>query len=87
LSQCAGRNTPRCPGLSHHGNCLLQAARLAQAGANELAERTLSTALLSAAGAEFCLGPLEGLARLLAQARLYFRRRSWPTRNFRTVAS
>jgi hypothetical protein len=66
---------PHCPGLSHHEKCLLHAASLAQAGASELAERTLRTALLSATGAEFCLGPLEGLARLFAQARLYFRRR------------
>src|SRR5262245_25043838 len=66
---------PRCPRLSHHEKCLLQAASLAQAGASDLAQRALRTALLSAAGAEFCLGPLEGLARLFAQAHLYFRRR------------
>ncbi len=66
---------PHCPHLSHHEKRLLQAASLAQAGASKLAEQALRTALLSAAGAEFCLGPLEGLAGLFAQARLYFRRR------------
>lgn len=51
---------------------------LEPAGRGSLAERVLRTALLSAAGAEFALGPLEGVAELFAEARLLFRRRLVP---------
>jgi hypothetical protein len=66
---------PPCPRLSDDEKCLLHAASLVQAGDGPLAERTLRTALLSASGAEFALGPLEGLGELFAEARLFFRRR------------
>jgi hypothetical protein len=51
------------------------AAHLAQAGDSHLAEKALRAALLSGQGAEFALGPLEGVGELFAQARLFFRRR------------
>ena len=54
---------------------LLHAASLAQAGESGLAERALRTALLSSSGAEFALGPLEGLGELFTETRLLFRRR------------
>jgi hypothetical protein len=69
---------PRCPHLSDDEKHLLHAASLVQAGESALAERALRTALLSAAGAEFALGPLEGLAELFGEARLLFRRRKSP---------
>ena len=65
---------PGCPHLSVDEQCLLQAASLAQTGAAKLAERTLHTALLSAQGAAFALGPLEGLGELFSRARLLFSR-------------
>jgi hypothetical protein len=37
-----------------------------------MAERALRTALLSAQGAEFALGPLQGLSELFAEAKLFF---------------
>jgi hypothetical protein len=70
---------PRCPHLSDDEAHLLHAASLAQAGERDLAERALRTALLSAPGAEFALGPLEGLGELFAEARLLFTRRRSPT--------
>jgi hypothetical protein len=69
---------PRCPALSDDEKHLLNAASLAQAGRSDLAERTLRTALLTAQGAEFALGPLEGLAELFADAKLMRRRRRTP---------
>ena len=69
---------PRCPTLSDDEKHLLNAASLAQAGRSDLAERALRTALLTAQGAEFALGPLEGLAELFAEARLLLRRRRTP---------
>jgi hypothetical protein len=66
---------PQCRGLSADEKHLLHAASLVQAGESRLAERALRTALLSAQGAEFALGPLQGLGELFAQARLFFRRR------------
>ena len=57
---------------------LLQAASLVQVGKNSLAERALRAALLSAAGAEFIIGPLEELAELFYEAGLLFCRRSMP---------
>ncbi len=69
---------PRCPQLSADEKRLLHAAGLAQVGESELAERVLRRALLSAQGAEVALGPLEGLGRLFAEARLFFRQRRPP---------
>jgi hypothetical protein len=54
---------------------LLHAASLAQAGETPRAERALRHALLSAQGAEFAIGPLEGLATLFTEASLRLRRR------------
>ena len=51
---------PRCPALSDDEKHLLSAASLAQGGRSDLAERTLRTALLTAQGAEFALGPAGG---------------------------
>jgi hypothetical protein len=73
--QSVAIHCPRCPHLSDDEMHLLQAASLVQAGEAILAERALRTALLSAAGAEFALGPLEGLAEVFREARLLFRRR------------
>ena len=69
---------PRCPHLSDDERHLLHAASLAQAGDGHLAEMALRTALLSAQGAEFALGPLHGLGELFAEAGLHFRRRRPP---------
>jgi hypothetical protein len=66
---------PRCPCLSRDEQHLLRAASLMQAGDRDLAEKVLRTSLLSAQGAEFALGPLEGLGTLFAQARLFLSRR------------
>ena len=66
---------PRCPNLSSDEKHLLQAASLAQADEGHLAEKALRTTLLSAQGAEFALGPLEGLGQLFLQARLFLSRR------------
>jgi hypothetical protein len=71
-------HAPRCPGLSNDEKHLLHAASLAQCGEALRAEKALRTALLSAQGAEFALGPLQGLGELFAEARLRFRRRSPP---------
>jgi hypothetical protein len=66
---------PRCPGLSDDEAQLLHAASLAQAGDAPQAERALRHALLSAQGAEFAIGPLEGLGTLFTEASLRLRRR------------
>ena len=70
---------PRCPHLSIDEMHLLRAASLAQAGESHLAEKALRTTLLSAQGAEFALGSLEGLGALFAQARLFLSRRQPPS--------
>jgi hypothetical protein len=70
---------PRCPHLSADEKSLLHAASLAQSGAVSLAEKALRGALLSAQGAEFALGPLQGLGELFAGARMLLRRRKPPT--------
>ena len=75
---------PRCPHLSEDEAHLLHAASLAQAGESDLAERALRSALLSAPGAEFALGPLEGLGDLFAKARLLFTRRRSPASEVET---
>jgi hypothetical protein len=69
---------PRFPTLSSDERDLLTATALAQHGDTALAEKVLCKVLLSADGAAFALGPLEGLGRLLAQARLFFRQRWQP---------
>jgi len=69
---------PRCPKMSDDERVLLHSASLAQAGDGPRAEKALRTALLSAQGAEFALGPLESLGELFATARLLCRRRSAP---------
>lgn len=69
---------PRCPNLSLDEKNLLLAASRAQAGSRRLAENVLRTALLSGQGAEFAIGPLEGLAELFTQARLFLTRRRLP---------
>jgi hypothetical protein len=69
---------PRCPHLSDDERHLLHAASLTQAGDRRLAEKALRTALLSAQGAEFALGPLQGLGELFAEAGFFFRRRRPP---------
>jgi hypothetical protein len=69
---------PRCPRLSDDERHLLHAASLAQAGDGHLAEKALRSALLSAQGAEFALGPLWGPGELFAEAGLFFRRRRPP---------
>jgi hypothetical protein len=71
---------PRCPGLSDDEKHLLSAARLVQGGESKMAERALRTALLSAPGAEFALGPLQSLGELFAEAKLFFVRRKPPSR-------
>jgi hypothetical protein len=70
---CAG-----CTRLSCDEKHVLHAASLAQAGDGDLAEKVLRNALLSAQGAEFALGPLEGLATLFARAKMFFRHRRSP---------
>jgi hypothetical protein len=67
-----------CPHLSADEMHLLHAASLVQAGDSGLAERALRAALLSASGAEFALGPLQGLGKLFVRARLLFSRRRSP---------
>ena len=69
---------PRCPHLSGDEKRLRQAASLVQVGKSSLAERALCAVLLSAAGAEFIIGPLEELAELFCEAGLLFCRRSMP---------
>jgi hypothetical protein len=69
---------PRCPGLSGDEKEVLNAASLVQAGNTQMAERALRVALLSAPGAEFALGPLQGLAELFTRARLFLRLRRLP---------
>lgn len=66
---------PRCKQLSPDEKHLLRAASLAQAGDGDLAEKVLRTTLLSAQGAEFAVGSLEGLGELFSQARLLLSRR------------
>ncbi len=69
---------PRCPGLSRDECQLLHAAALVQAGHVEQAEQSLRNCLLSVAGAECAIGPLEGLGELFAAAKLRLRTRRRP---------
>ena len=69
---------PRCPHLSGDEKQLLHAASLTQASNGPLAEKTLRTALLSAEGAAFAIGALEGLGTLFGKARLFFARLAPP---------
>jgi hypothetical protein len=66
---------PHCQRLSQDEQRLLHAAALAQAGESGRAERTLRCGLLSPSGAEFALGPLEGLGELLLGIGLILPRR------------
>jgi hypothetical protein len=74
----ASIHCPRCRNLSDDEKHLLHAASLVQAGDSDLAEKTLRRALLSALGAEFALGPLQGLGELLAGAKILLCRRKPP---------
>jgi hypothetical protein len=65
-----------CPSLSYDERRLLRAAALTQAGEIERAKAALRSSMLSALGAEFALGPLEGLGALLRDAGLVFPRRA-----------
>jgi hypothetical protein len=78
---------PRCPHVSLDEKRLLQAASLAQANEGHLAEKVLRTTLLSAQGAEFAIGPLEGLGELFAQARLFMTRRRLPAEDQEQVTT
>jgi hypothetical protein len=69
---------PRCPRLSRDERRLIHAASLAQAGETSQAEGALRAGMLSPSGAEFALGPLEGLGELMANAGLVFRRHAPP---------
>jgi hypothetical protein len=76
------------PALDPAGRALLTAIRWWQAmpdaatpvhaADRQLAERALRTALLAAPGAEFALGPLQGLADLFAVASQAFRHATQP---------
>jgi hypothetical protein len=78
VRQPLATHCPHCPHPSTDETHLLHAASLVQTGESGLAERALRTALLSTSGAEFALGPLEGLGELFARARLLFSRRRSP---------
>jgi hypothetical protein len=78
---------PRCPRLSDDERHLLYATSLAQAGNSRLAEQVLSDALLSAQGAAFALGPLQGLGGLFAEAGWFFRQRRPPVLDRPSVAA
>jgi hypothetical protein len=71
-------NCPRCPNLSGDEKQLLHAASLTQACNGAVAEKTLCTALLSAEGAAFAVGALEGLGDLFGKARLFVARLASP---------
>lgn len=66
---------PRCPELSDDEAVLLHAALLAQIERADLAERHLRLHLLTQGGAEFSIGPLEGMGFLFLEAGLIFGRR------------
>jgi hypothetical protein len=67
---------PGCPNMSDDEKQLLYAASLAQAGASDIAEKVLRTTLLSAEGAAFAIGSLEGLGKLFTHAWLFLTRRT-----------
>jgi hypothetical protein len=69
---------PRCPHVSLDAKQLMRAASLAQCGEGRLAEKVPRTTLLSAQGAEFAIGRLEGLGGLFARARLFLSRSHLP---------
>jgi hypothetical protein len=62
---------PRCPNVSRDEKLLLHTASLVQASNSSLAEKVLRTEWLSAEGAAFAVGSLEGLGELFAKARLF----------------
>jgi hypothetical protein len=65
----------RCPYLSRDEQRLLCAAAEAQAGLSARARATLQAGLLPRQGAEFALGSLEGLGKLMRSAGLILPRR------------
>jgi hypothetical protein len=69
---------PRCTNLTPDELCLLHAASLAQAGETGRAEACLHAAMLSRQGAEFAMGPIEGLGEIFSDAELVFPSRSLP---------
>ena len=69
---------PHCPRLSRDEQCLLHAASLLQTNEAPRAEAALRADMLTGEGAEFAVGPLEGLGELFAEADLRFRRRAPP---------
>jgi len=71
----------KCPNLSHDEKQLLHAASLTQNGDLHLVEKVLRTTLLSAEGAAFAVGRLEGLGTLFARARLLLARRPSPVQS------
>jgi hypothetical protein len=70
-----------CPNVSADEGHLFHAAGLVQAGSGHLAEKVLRTALLSAEGAAFAIGPPEGLGELFAEARLILTWRAFPAQD------
>jgi hypothetical protein len=72
---------PSCPKVSEDEKQLLYVASLVQSGGSGLAEKTLRMTLLSAEGAAFAIGPLEGLAELFKRAGLLLTRRARPARD------
>lgn len=66
----------RCPRVAADEQRLLHATRLAQGREAWLAEEALRAGLLSDTGAEFALGPLQGLGEIFLEAGLRLRPRS-----------
>ncbi|MDO9712507.1 hypothetical protein [Paracraurococcus lichenis] len=62
---------PHCPRLTTDEQRLLHAARLAQGRDSWLAEEALQQGLLSNVGAEFALGPLQGLGEMFLTVGLH----------------
>ena len=69
---------PGCPDVSQDEKQLLHAASLVQSGSCRLAEKVLRMTLLSAEGAAFAIGPLEGLGELFRRAGLFLTQRARP---------
>jgi hypothetical protein len=67
---------PGCPNVSDDEKRRLYAASLAQAGASDFPDKVLRTTLLSAEGAAFAIGSLEGLGELFSHAWLFVTRRT-----------
>jgi hypothetical protein len=67
---------PGCPNVSDDEKRRLYAASLAQAGVSDFPDKVLRTTLLSAEGAAFAIGSLEGLGELFSHAWLFVTRRT-----------